>query len=692
MLSGYDLPPTVTPNDHAPSMRQLDRQPSRVPGLDALADWRLALESDLAALTSYLAEGDLLSPEALTAAQTLRLRLSNDKLVVAFIAEFSRGKSELINAIFFSDAGRRILPATPGRTTMCPVELSWDDNELPTLDLLPISTRSSATSLADWRHQRERWVRLQLDPRDTAALAKALQEVTNTEVVTKDDARSLGLWSDSPAAENPPVNADGKVEIPAWRHAIINYPHPLLRRGLVVVDTPGLNAIGAEPELTLGLLPNAHAALFVLGADTGVTRSDLDIWTHHLGGQGLACFVVLNKVDTLADPLASEDERNATIERQCVDTASTLSIERERVFPVSARLALMGRMEGDADKLAASRLPALEAALNEDLLPQRQRVLARAVISGMQSLLEHATRRLRDQRRNNAEQMLELRSLRGKSRTRVAQMLERVHADTAEFERCTARLAAMRAVHTRMIRDVLKTLSADHIRAGVHELQTTLGASWFNLRARAAFGKLCLDLIGHMDQAAHQCTEIGQMLQASFQLLNSDFGFSLGLSPAPDLAGFREELQLIERGYSRYFSVARSVVRRNERGINEQLERMLVSKLRTVFETASGEIEAWNQAATAQIDGQYRERRKSFKRRSDSLERILEATDDLERRLSEVETQDAKLLEQIDRAFQLSVTVRERAQSGPSETAAIEHRPDIPLIRSDGLMQVSNFG
>jgi hypothetical protein len=40
--------------------------------------------------------------------------------------------------------------------------------------------------------------------------------------------------------------------VPAWRHAVINYPHPLLKRGLVVIDTPGLNAIGAEPELTLG--------------------------------------------------------------------------------------------------------------------------------------------------------------------------------------------------------------------------------------------------------------------------------------------------------------------------------------------------------------------------------------------------------------------------------------------------------
>jgi hypothetical protein len=353
-------------------------------------------------------------------------------------------------------------------------------------------------------------------------------------------------------------------------------------------------------------------------------------------------------------------------------------------------MALMGRMEGDADKLAASRLPVLEAALNADLLPQRQQVLAKAVIGGVQSLLEHATRRLRDQRRHNAEQMLELRGLRGKSKARVAQMLERVHADTEEFERCTARLAALRAVHTRMMRDVLKSLSADRIRAGVAELQATLGASWFNLRARAAFGKLCQDLILQMDKAAHQCTETGQMLQASFQQLNADFGFSLGLSPSPDLATFREELQLIERGYSRYFGVAR-VVRKNERGINEQLERMLVSKLRTVFETASGEIDAWNHAASSQIDGQYRERRKSFKRRSESLERILEATDDLERRLVEVETQDAKLLEQIDRAFQLGVAVRERAERGPSTEPVLE-RPDIPLIRSDGLMHVPNYG
>jgi len=680
----------ITPAAVPAAERQLAMQPFLVPGLDALADWRLGLEQDLGALERSLAASDLLDPAAAGASKALRQRLASDKLVIAFVAEFSRGKSELINAIFFADAGRRVLPATPGRTTMCPVELSWDEHELPTLDLLPIETRREAASLADWREQRESWKRLSLDPGDTQGLARSLNEVTTTKLVTVDEARTLGLWSDSNPHENPPRQADGRVEVPAWRHAIINYPHPLLQRGLVVVDTPGLNAIGAEPELTLGLLPSAHAALFVLGADTGVTRSDLDIWTDHLGGQGLACFVVLNKVDTLADPLATPAEREQAVERQCRETAATLGITRERVFPVSARQALAARLAGDEAGLAESRLPALEAALNADLLPQRQHVLAKAVISGVQSLMEHATRRLRDQRRTNAEQMLELRSLRGKSGGRVAQMLSRVQADATEFERCASRLSALRAVHMRMLREAVHALSSDRLREAIANLQAMLGSSWFNLRARSAFEALCNGLLEQVDKAAHQCTEIDQMLQASFKQLNTEFGFSLALTPAPDLVPFREELKLIERGYSRYFSVTRTI-RMNAPAFSEQFQRMLMSKLRVVFENASGEVEAWNQMASQQIDGQFRDRRRGLKRRREALERIQMATGELEQRLAEVEGQDARLMQLLEQAYARGNLLRQRAERGP---VVADPSPDAIdtvtgdealLARSDGL-------
>src|SRR5512139_266098 len=37
--------------------------------------------------------------------------LRKDRLTLAFVAEFSRGKTELINAIFFASYGRRLLPS-----------------------------------------------------------------------------------------------------------------------------------------------------------------------------------------------------------------------------------------------------------------------------------------------------------------------------------------------------------------------------------------------------------------------------------------------------------------------------------------------------------------------------------------------------------------------------------------------------
>jgi hypothetical protein len=105
--------------------------------LDALSGWRAALCDQLEDLLAYLVEHDLAEISARDGLVNIKQRLAHQKLVIAFVAEFSRGKSELINAIFFSDAGKRVLPAAPGRTTMCPVELSYEPAEPPALALLP---------------------------------------------------------------------------------------------------------------------------------------------------------------------------------------------------------------------------------------------------------------------------------------------------------------------------------------------------------------------------------------------------------------------------------------------------------------------------------------------------------------------------------------------------------------------------
>jgi hypothetical protein len=648
-------------------------QSSIVAKLDALAIWRSAVDRELAALGRFLAEHELLDEGSGPVLAAVRERLAADKLVLAFVAEFSRGKSELINAIFFADTGRRVLPATPGRTTMCPVELAHDAQRPVRLSLAPIETRLRGLSLAELRGREDAWEHVALDPTDPEALARSLAAVTRTQRVGLDVARALGFWSDEQPEDNPPQEADGSVEVPAWRHALINYPHPLLQRGLVVIDTPGLNAIGAEPELTLSLLPSAHATVFVLGADTGVTRSDLAIWREHLAGRSLERFVVLNKIDALADPLASRTEVHAQIERQRKLTAQTLGVPEARVFPLSAREALAARVGRDRRALAHSRLPELEDALTEELLPRQRELLVQAAGSAVQQLRSGAARRLADRRRHNAEQLLELRGLRGKSGAKLRLMLERLEAETADFERCTKRIAAVRAVHARMLRAAMASLSSDTLRAEVAAMQAETGGRPFNLGAKAAFVGLCARLRQHFASADRQIDEMRQMLDASLLQLNTEFGFSCAPSPAPELGRFADEMALVEQSYARYLSMTQ-VWRLATPGFMEQFRRMLLSRLRVVFENAAAEVELWSRSASGQIDVQLRERRRAFTHRREALERIQAAAGDLEARISEVESLDARLTElhgALDRAAEQALAAaRAASPRGGTEAEA----------------------
>ena len=98
---------------------------------EAYGDWRRRLSSGISAMHEWLADQDLADAQVDLRVQRLLERLHQDKLVVAFVAEFSRGKSELINAIFFADFGQRLLPSAAGRTTMCPTEILHDPSRPP---------------------------------------------------------------------------------------------------------------------------------------------------------------------------------------------------------------------------------------------------------------------------------------------------------------------------------------------------------------------------------------------------------------------------------------------------------------------------------------------------------------------------------------------------------------------------------
>ena len=60
--------------------------------LDALTGWRTVLGQRLGETSRFLDDHDLVDGAAAAQVAALRDRLANDKLVLAFVAEFSRGK------------------------------------------------------------------------------------------------------------------------------------------------------------------------------------------------------------------------------------------------------------------------------------------------------------------------------------------------------------------------------------------------------------------------------------------------------------------------------------------------------------------------------------------------------------------------------------------------------------------------
>lgn len=616
---------------------------------DQLGVWRKGFSSQLTALHSWLGEQGLLDEAVQEHLQRLEGQLRNDKVCVAFVAEFSRGKSELINAIFFAHYGRRIMPSSPGRTTMCPTELGYDP-ALPTcMRLLPIETREQTYSLAQWRSRPSTWVQLPLDVNDPQQLAAQIAKVAETRTVTVQEARTLGFWSDALPQDNPMVDAQGLVQVPRWRHALVNMAHPLLKQGLVILDTPGLNAVGAEPELTVNQIALAHAVVFLLGADTGVTESDLAIWREHLlpsHRQGESHLVVLNKIDTLCSGIDSPAQVQAQLERLRQQSAQMLNISPQRILPLSARKGLQAKIAQRPDLLADSGLPALEDALAQDVLTYWQSILVPSITGGVRQIQTQVRRAIEIRRRDLDEQMLELRSLRGKSATAIEGIRQHIEQEQCSLDCDSPHILELRTAHLRLMNQAFQHLGATAQRRELGQLAQALAHSGLKLGVRKVYASTFEHLRELGEKARIAASQVQAMLGASFKELNAQWGFSL-LPPEPlQLHDFEQALGQLEQSYLQYLGFG-NVRKLANPLFGERLINALGMRLHSIFENAANDLDLWSKAAMAQLDTQLKERKRSLAQRLQAIDRIQHAASALMEHITQVQSAQS-LLQQLD--------------------------------------------
>jgi hypothetical protein len=629
--------------------------------------WRTSVAEALEQYRGWVQAAELLDGAAEQRLARALTRVRDDRLSVAFVAEFSRGKSELINAIFFADYGQRIVPSSPGRTTMCPTELAWEPQLPPCIRLLPIETRAQRMATSDYREDASSWTVLPLDIDAPERMIETFRQVSLTRRVSVIDARSYGLYDPEDPDLAGTVGDDGLVEIPQWRHALINFPHPLLKQGLVILDTPGLNAIGTEPELTLNLIPNAHAVLFILAAETGVTKSDIEVWRTHIGA-GPGRMVVLNKIDALWDELRSEQENDAAIARQQASVAQLLGVQEQQVFPVSAHKGLVGRVNQDMALFEKSRIGLLESALFNELIPARQDILRRQLREDMDAITAGQQALLGTRIRDLVEQLQELYSLRGKNQGVIAHMMRRVEMEKKEFDASLFKLQGTRAVFATLSTELYTSIGMDVVQEQVDAVRAAMEGVRFATGVRAPVRVFFDEARANLDASSAKIGEIGAMMETMYRKFSAEHGLALAMPMALSLARYRAEIDAIEAIWQKQSGTATLLI--TSRGtMLERFVDSIAARVKATFRSANVDVEAWLKVIMAPLEAQIRQHREQLRHRQSSIQRIHDATEGLEQKIAAFEAAQQDL-EQVKAKLALLTGAVTRVLDASVETAA----------------------
>ncbi|MGZ5062471.1 MAG: hypothetical protein ACXWG3_14800 [Usitatibacter sp.] len=591
--------------------------------LASLTQWRSDLAAALASLRRWGQSARLMDEQVATRLLHLERRLASERLTIAFVAEQSRGKSELINALFFGEGGARMQPASGGKI-LCPTEILWDPSRPPSMRLLPIETRESGRALREYMNEPEAWREIVLDPRRPETVSAACDALTQSRPV------------------------DGAVS-PRWRYAVVNFPHPLLAAGVTLLDTAGFRTLASEPELSFHRVPDAAAVVFLISAESDVTPADRALWTEHvatIAGIEESCFVVLNKIDGLRDGARGETQVLSEIDRQVKAVAEDLGVAPTRIFAVSAKQGLAAKLKGDRDGFVKSRLYRLEQALSRGLVHQRRLAHAAGARAEVRGTLAEMRALITSRLGFATEQLQELTALKDKNQKLVEVLARKAGVERGRLEQARATMTGLRTAHNRHAGELERLLDPAIARESGIRAREAVGGS--------AFTRDIGDILdGFFRESRERITQAIAVIQEARSLMTSvgrkmtvEYKIAIVEAAPFSTERFLVELDRLEEHCRREFRGGSSLFLRSRKALGTLFFDTVALQVIHVFEIADRETRAWLAGFIRPLEAQINAYQDQSNSRIEGMGRIQNAEVDLIDRLEEMKRLAAEVAAQ----------------------------------------------
>lgn len=322
--------------------------------LDAFVRRRTAAAATLDGLADALAplEGN---ERAAAFLRTTARRAREGRFVVLLLGCFSSGKSTLLNALL----GQPVLPVKVNPCTAILTEVVHGET-----------------------------------PSVTVHYADAREETLSIEAFVE---RFQLRTASEDAAGAEATDRFGAVD-----RAVVRWPLPLLRNGVVLLDTPGLDDDPIRTARTLSSLPDADAVIFTLSTNRFLSDLERRTLQHDLLPLGLRNLffpvTMVDLLDALVDDPAAERQRMTLRAREVLGPLCAVDGDDrfdDRFVMLDARGALRARRQGDDEALATSGIRPFEESLERFLVHERGEAQLRH--------LHHTVQRIHADLRREAE-------------------------------------------------------------------------------------------------------------------------------------------------------------------------------------------------------------------------------------------------------------------------------------------------
>ena len=431
----------------------------------------------------------------------------------------------------------------------------------------------------------------------------------------------------------------------------MNFPHPLLAAGVVLLDTAGFHTLASEPELSFHRVPDAAAVVFVVSAENAVTESDKALWSEHvatISGIRDSCFVVLNKIDGLRDGARAEGQVLSEIDRQVRVVADALGVDPTRIFALSAKQGLNAKLQGDRDALVRSRLYRLEQALSRGMAHQRRVAHAMEVRAEARGVLGETRALLVSRLGFTNDQVEELAALQGKNQKLIEALARKAGVERGRIEQARAMMTGMRASHDRQAAELEKLLDPSAARAAGMRVREAVSSTAFSRNIAEILDGFFLESREKLTRAIEVIVEARRQMAMVGRKVTEEYKIATVEAAQFATERFLIELDRIEEQSRREFKGGSGMFLKSRKSLGALFFETVALQVVRIFEIADRETRAWMGGFIRPLEAQINSYQEQSYSRVEGMGRIQVAETDLIARLDELKSLAARLAAQRD--------------------------------------------